>query len=201
VAFLSEVLTARRRLESAQRRAVSLGGVKLRSIAATSARSDKGEEAHTATRLLILGLRPALVVDFRLELGRIEDVELVTGSDLDGLGAAFALEDVDHVLLGGGLDVATRPEGVREVFRLSDRATVHMKDQLSGPEGFVPFARAVLRGLADYERSRRRTRSCERSDPTELEARPMRLGHDWGTTSRRLTTPPLRNPCNGEGLR
>jgi hypothetical protein len=40
---------------------------------------------------------------------------------------------------------------VREVFALSDRATVHMKDQMSGPEGFVPFARAVLTGLADYE--------------------------------------------------
>jgi hypothetical protein len=29
-----------------------------------------------------------------------------------------------------------------------------MKDQLSGPEGFVPFAQAVLRGLADYEPKR-----------------------------------------------
>ena len=42
-------------------------------------------------------------------------------------------------------------DAVQEVFRLSDKATVHMKDQMSGPEGFVPFARAVLRGLADYE--------------------------------------------------
>jgi hypothetical protein len=103
-----------------------------------------------ATRVLILGLRPALVENFRRELV-LPDVELLTGTDLDGLRAAFVDEDVDHVIVGGGLDVATRADAVREVFRLSDTATVHMKDQLSGPEGFVPFARAVLRGLADYE--------------------------------------------------
>jgi hypothetical protein len=102
------------------------------------------------TSVLILGLRPALVENFRRELDR-EDVELLTGTDLDGLRTAFVDTDVDHVILGGGLDVATRAEAVREVFRLSDKATVHMKDHLSGPEGFVPFARAVLRGLADYE--------------------------------------------------
>jgi hypothetical protein len=100
--------------------------------------------------VLILGLRPALVNDFRRDLGQ-EDVDLLTASDLDGLRAAFVDEDVDHVILGGGLDIETRAEAVREVFRLSDKATVHMKDQLSGPEGFVPFARALLRGLAEYE--------------------------------------------------
>jgi hypothetical protein len=103
-----------------------------------------------AARVLILGLRPALVENFRRELGS-PDMELLSGTDLDALRAAFVDEDVDHVILGGGLDISTRADAVREVFRLSDRATVHMKDQLSGPEGFVPFARAVLRGLADYE--------------------------------------------------
>jgi hypothetical protein len=103
-----------------------------------------------ARRVVILGLRPDLVAGFRRDLDLV-DVELLTGSDLDDLRAAFVEEDVDHVILGGGLDVATRAEAVREVFRLSDRATLHMKDQLSGPEGFVPFVRAVLRGVADYD--------------------------------------------------
>ena len=103
-----------------------------------------------AMRVLILGLRPALVENFRRELD-LPDGELLTGTDLDDLRAAFVDKDVDHVILGGGLDVATRADAVREVFGLSDRATVHMKDQLSGPEGFVPFARALLRGLAEYE--------------------------------------------------
>ena len=35
--------------------------------------------------------------------------------------------------------------------RLSDQATVHVKDQLSGPDGFIPFARVLLRGLAGYQ--------------------------------------------------
>jgi hypothetical protein len=37
------------------------------------------------------------------------------------------------------------------VFQSSDKATVHLKDHVSGPEGFVPFARSVLHGLNDYE--------------------------------------------------
>jgi hypothetical protein len=53
--------------------------------------------------------------------------------------------------MGGGLDLETRLEVVREVFRSSDRATVHLKDHLSGPEGFLPFARSVLLGLKGYE--------------------------------------------------
>jgi hypothetical protein len=40
---------------------------------------------------------------------------------------------------------------VEAVFRSSNRATVHMKDQMSGPEGLLPFARAVLGGLSGYE--------------------------------------------------
>jgi hypothetical protein len=91
-----------------------------------------------------------LVENFERELGQ-EDMELLSGTDLDALRAALADRDVDHVILGGGLDIATRADAVREVFRLSDKATVHMKDQMSGPEGFVPFARALLSGLADYE--------------------------------------------------
>jgi hypothetical protein len=40
---------------------------------------------------------------------------------------------------------------VRAVFQSSDRATVHMKDQMSGPEGFLPFVKAVLARLGGYE--------------------------------------------------
>ncbi len=100
--------------------------------------------------VLLVGLSPALVENFRWELDR-QDVELLAGTDLDGLRAALVDKKVDHVILAGGLDLPTRADAVREVVRLSDKATVHMTDQLSGPEGFVPFARALLRGLADYQ--------------------------------------------------
>ena len=55
------------------------------------------------------------------------------------------------MIIGGGLDLEARAAMVRVVFQASDRATVHMKDQMSGPEGFLPFVRAVLAGLAGYE--------------------------------------------------
>jgi hypothetical protein len=59
--------------------------------------------------------------------------------------------DLDQVVMGGGLDLETRVEVVREVFQSSDRATIHMKDQVSGPDGFLPFVRSVVLGLQNYE--------------------------------------------------
>src|SRR6266496_5796371 len=50
--------------------------------------------------------------------------------------------------------VSTSRPGPRwsgEVFQSSDGATVHMKDQMSGLEGFLPFVRAVLGGLGGYQ--------------------------------------------------
>jgi hypothetical protein len=52
--------------------------------------------------------------------------------------------------MGGGLDLDTRLAVVREVFQSSDQTTVHLKDQMSGPEGYLPFVRSVLTGLNDY---------------------------------------------------
>ena len=101
-------------------------------------------------RVLILGLMPGLLDDFRRQLD-VPDVELVGGTGVDDVRSAFVQGDLDHVIMGGGLNLQTRLEVVREVFQSSDKATVHLKDHLSGPEGFVPFARSVLRGLSDYE--------------------------------------------------
>jgi hypothetical protein len=115
--------------------------------------------------VLLVGLRPALVENFRWELDR-QDVELLIGTDLDGLRAALIDKKVDHVILGGGLDIPTRADAVREIVRLSDQATVHMKDQLSGPEDFIPFARALLRGLADYQPKQSRD-GAARSQPRD----------------------------------
>jgi len=101
-------------------------------------------------RVLFLGLMPGLLDDFRRQLD-VPDVELVGGTGVDDVRSAFVQGDLDHVIMGGGLNLQTRLEVVREVFQSSDKATVHLKDHLSGPEGFVPFARSVLRGLSNYE--------------------------------------------------
>jgi hypothetical protein len=103
-----------------------------------------------AKRLLILGLRPDLVQQFEDQLGELA-WDIVSGSTLDDLRSHLTTSEIDHIILGGGLDIATRASAVQLVFELSDRATIHMKDQMSGPEGFVPFVKAIVHGLSTYE--------------------------------------------------
>jgi hypothetical protein len=101
-------------------------------------------------RVLLLGVLASVVDEAKQQL-HLADIEFLGGAEVDDVRSAFAQADIDHVIMGGGLDLETRLAIVREVFRSSDRATVHMKDQMSGPEGFLPFVRAVLLGLGDYE--------------------------------------------------
>lgn len=101
-------------------------------------------------RVLLVGLLPDLVDGFREQLDGA-DVEILGGTGVQDIGAAFAEADVDHVFLGGGLDIGVRLAAVRAVFESSDIATVHLKDHVSGPEGFLPFVQSVLRGLDGYE--------------------------------------------------
>jgi len=100
-------------------------------------------------RVLFAGLRPDRVDDFRRQLD-MPDVEFAGVTGVEEVRAALTHADIDHVFLGGGLDLEARLEMVRAVFESSDRATLHMKDHFSGPEGFVPFVRAVLGGVGDY---------------------------------------------------
>ena len=100
-------------------------------------------------RILLLGVVAAVLENVQ-QLQK-PDIEFLGGTWVDDVRSAFGQGDIDHVIVGGGLDLETRLEMVREVFQSSDRATVHMKDQMSGPEGFLPFVRSVLLGLDDYE--------------------------------------------------
>lgn len=123
------------------------------------------EDGSVAKRIMIVGLRAGLVEDFRQQL-HLPDVELLAGTDVEDIRSEFAVADIDHVFVGGGLDLQTRLAAVAEVFQSSDQATVHMKDHLSGPEAFVPFVRAVLGGLSDYApvRSAHAVLRADRSD-------------------------------------
>lgn len=103
-----------------------------------------------AKRVLLLGVMAALLTDVRHEL-QSPDVEFLGGTGVDDVRSVFRQADVDHVIIGGGLDLEARADMVREIFQSSDLATIHMKDQMSGPEGFLPFVKAVLRGLDNYE--------------------------------------------------
>lgn len=87
--------------------------------------------------------------DAQQQLSRA-DVRVFAGTGIDDLRSTLAQVDIDHVIVGAGLDLETRLEMVREIFRASDRTTVHLKDHASGREAFLPFAVSVLRGLNDY---------------------------------------------------
>jgi hypothetical protein len=102
-----------------------------------------------AKTVLLLGVRADLLDTVKKEL-QTPGVEFLAGTGVADAEAAFRQADIDHVIIGGGLDLDARAAMVRAVFQSSDRATVHMKDQMSGPEGFLPFARAVLGGLSGY---------------------------------------------------
>src|SRR5690242_3354478 len=101
-------------------------------------------------KVLLAGLKPGLMDQFRARID-LSDVELFSGTTAGEVRAVLDTEDIDHVILGGGLSLADRLDMIRAVYESSDRATLHMKDHRSGPEGFVPFVRAVLGGLRDFK--------------------------------------------------
>ena len=96
--------------------------------------------------VLLLGLRGVVVEDARAHL-QMPDVDVYGGGSIEDMRAIFAQTKIDHVIMGGGLDLELRLAIVREVFQLSNSTTVHMKDIDTGPQGFFPFVRAVLQGL------------------------------------------------------
>jgi hypothetical protein len=96
--------------------------------------------------VLLLGVKDDLINDFSEETG-MSGYRLFTGTGLEEARSVMAEISIDHVIIGGGIDLSTGLEIIQHVFHSSDRTTVHLKDKISGPDGFVPFARSVLCGL------------------------------------------------------
>jgi hypothetical protein len=101
-------------------------------------------------RVLLLGLTGVVVEDVRRTL-HVPDVELLGGTGIEDVRSAFAAGAVDHVIMGAGIDLDTRLEIIRRIFETSDTTTVHLKDRISGKQGFPVFVTSVLRGLDDYQ--------------------------------------------------
>lgn len=97
-------------------------------------------------KVLLLG-RTGFVLDEVQRQLQMPDVQFFAGTGIEAVRSVFAKENIDHVIMGAGLDLDIRLEIVREVFQLSDTTTVHMKDRAAGPEGMLPFVRSVLSGL------------------------------------------------------
>ncbi len=111
---------------------------------------DANDSGATAPKtVLLLGRNRDVVEDARRQLD-MTDVRLIGGSGLAEVRQAFSTgSPIDHVIIGAGLDLQTRLDILREVFEHSDRTTVHLKDFATGPQGFLPFVRAVLHGLRE----------------------------------------------------
>lgn len=103
----------------------------------------------TSKRVLLLGLTGVVVEDVRQQL-HSPNVELLGGTGIEDVRAGFAAGNVDHVIIGAGIELETRLEIVRDIFRASDATTVHLKDRVSAKQGFAAFVRCVLHGLDDY---------------------------------------------------
>ena len=100
-----------------------------------------------AKTVLLMVRTPSVAQDVQERL-HMPEFRLLAGHTLDDLKQALASEKVDHVIFGGGLDIETRLDMVREVFRSSNSTTVHMNSP-SGPETFFPFVKTLLSGLRD----------------------------------------------------
>ncbi|APA95895.1 hypothetical protein [Nocardia seriolae] len=98
------------------------------------------------TTVMLLGLKTTVVDAVRERLD-LPDIEIRPGTGPEDFEQALAETSIDHVIMGAALDLEDRLRIVRAAFELSDHTTVHMKDFASGPEGFEPFACAVLVGL------------------------------------------------------
>ena len=103
-----------------------------------------------AKTVLLLGVRADVLETAQQQL-QAPGIEFLSGTREADVDRGLRQADIDHVIIGGGLDLGARAAMVRTVFQSSDRVTVHMKDQMSGPEGFLPFVQAVLGGLSSYE--------------------------------------------------
>ena len=100
--------------------------------------------------ILLLG-RTRGVIDNVQHLLESADIQLFEGTGIEDVRSTFASVNIDHVIMGAGIDLETRLQIVQEIFQRSERTTVHMKDRASGPQGLLPFVQALLRGLKDYE--------------------------------------------------
>ena len=96
--------------------------------------------------ILLLGRLGVNVENVRKNLS-VGNVDLLAGTNLREVKAAFESNEIDVVIMGAGIDLDDRIAIIRYVFESSNSTTVHMKDRQSGPAGMLPFVDKVLKGL------------------------------------------------------
>jgi len=110
---------------------------------------DTNRRRNMSKKILLLGFSDSVLADAQQQLAR-EGLEVFRGKSVEDVRSRLSQTTIDHVFIGGKLAVETHLEIAWEVLQASDAATVHLQDRL-GPEGFLPFVQAVLRGLVPDE--------------------------------------------------
>jgi hypothetical protein len=96
-------------------------------------------------KILLLGITDSVLANAQQQLAR-PDLEVFLGKSVEDVRSRLSRTPIDHVFIGGRLAEETHLEIAWEVIQASETTTVHLQDR-SGPEGFLPFVQAVLRGL------------------------------------------------------
>lgn len=96
--------------------------------------------------ILLLGRKGIIVEDVRKNLS-ISNVNLLAGTNLDEVKAAFDGSAIDMVIMGASINLDDRLAVIQHIFEVSNATTVHMKDWHSGPASMLPFVDGVLKGL------------------------------------------------------
>ena len=98
--------------------------------------------------ILLIGRTPSVIDDVISQV-QLPNIHLLAGgSTIQDVRTTFGMQPIDHVIVGGGIDLEQRIKIVREVFNSSNSTTVHMNSP-SGPESFLPFVKSVLSGIKD----------------------------------------------------
>ena len=123
---------------------------------------------HSPMRILLVGRTQSVIDDVIKELGAGE-VEFSTANSLEGVQSALAKAQLDHVIIGGGLDLDSRLQIVRRVFESSSSTTG--PHELAVRTGELPAVRQVRPARA----RRRLTQNAFASragEPGEAELKP-----------------------------
>lgn len=98
-------------------------------------------------KIILLGRKGVVIEEAKKQLND-PSVEIYGGTGIEDVRLIFSSHaDINHVFMGAGIELETRLQIVKEVFLLSGKTTVHLKDASTGPQGFLPFVKAVLEGI------------------------------------------------------
>ena len=98
----------------------------------------------TKQTVLLVG-RTRMVIDAVHDQLDVKSVNLLAATNLEEVKEAFNRTTIDKVIMGAGIELEARLGIVRHAFEASRTTTVHLKDELYGPKGFIPFVNSILR--------------------------------------------------------